>query len=138
MNRRRALTITAAMLFALPAAPSVFAQQNEAPAAQPSHKLPSVDDHLRMLAEKLDLTADQQEKARPVITEMQAEMQKVYEDKGLTAEEVTARTHAAFMKADKQFREFLTDDQKTKLTELEQQMHSGSHGEHSAAPSAHN
>ncbi len=89
--------------------------------------MPSVDDHLHMLAQKLDLTDDQQNKARPIITEMQDEMQKITDDKSLTHDEANAKTHAAFMKADKKFREFLTDEQKTKLDEMEQQMHPG-HG----------
>ncbi|WP_162601378.1 hypothetical protein [Occallatibacter savannae] len=127
MNRRRLLTIAAAALaLAVPAIPSAFAQQSEAPAAAP-HSMPSVDDHLHMLAQKLDLTDDQQNKARPIITEMQDEMQKITDDKSLTHDEANAKTHAAFMKADKKFREFLTDEQKTKLDEMEQQMHPG-HG----------
>jgi Spy/CpxP family protein refolding chaperone len=133
MNRRRALAITAAMLLALPAAQSAFAQQTEAPAAPP-HSMPTVDDHLRMLTEKLDLTADQQEKARPIITEMQNEMQKTHEDKSLTQDEVIARTHLAFTKADKQFREFLSDDQKKKLDELEEEMHPGQSKDHDSSP----
>lgn len=134
MNRRRALAITAAMLFALPVvAYPAFAQESEAPAAPP-HKLPSVDDHLRVLAEKLDLTADQQEKAKPVIADMQAEIQKVYDDKSLTPEESMAKIHPIFMHADKQLREFLTDDQKAKLTELEQQMHPGQGKDNGSSP----
>jgi Spy/CpxP family protein refolding chaperone len=132
MNRRRAITIAAAMLFALPVPQLAFTQQTEAPTAPP-HSLPSVDDHLRMLAQKLDLTQDQQEKARPIITEMQAAMQKIMDNKSLTHDESMAKTHAAFMNADKQFREFLSDDQKTKLDDLEQQMHSGTDG-HNPSP----
>ena len=125
MNRRRAISLAAAILLTLPAIQSyAFAQQSE---AAPPHSQPSVDDHLRMLAEKLNLTADQQEKARPVLTEMQAQMQKITDDASLSQDEAMSKRHAAFMKADKQVREFLTDDQKTKLDELEQQMHSGSH-----------
>lgn len=124
MNRRRALTLATAALFALPAT-SFFAQQAEAP-APPPHTMPSVDDHLHMLAEKLDLTQEQQDKARPIIAEMQEEMQKILDDKSLSHDDAMSRTHAAFMKADRQFREFLTDDQKTKLDQMEQQMHPGS------------
>lgn len=122
MNRRRAITVAAAMLFTLPTLQFAFAQQAEAPTAPP-HSLPSVEDHLRMIAERLDLTQGQQDKARPIITEMQADMQKTMEDKSLTQNEARAKTHAAFMKADKQFREFLTEEQKTKLDAMEAEMH---------------
>lgn len=123
MNRIRTLAIAAAMLFVLPA----FAQQSSAPTAQ-EHALPSVDDHLRMLSQKLDLTAEQQEKARPILEEMQAGMRKIDDDKSLTSEQAMAQRHPVFMKADKEIREFLTDDQKKKLDELEEQMHPGMHG----------
>lgn len=127
MNRRKLIAAAAAAVaLALPSIQSGFAQQSEAPAAAP-HTMPSVDDHLRMLTQKLDLTDDQQDKARPIIAEMQDAMQKVNDDKSLTHDEAMAKTHAAFMKADKQFREFLTEKQKAKLDEMEQQMHPG-HG----------
>ena len=133
MNRRRAITLAAAALLALPAT-QFFAQQTETQAGPP-HSMPSVDDHLHMLAQKLDLTQDQQDKARPIISEMQAEMQKIADDKSLTHDEYMEKTHAAFMKADKEFREFLSDAQKTKLDEMEQQMHPG---QHSDPPPSHN
>jgi Spy/CpxP family protein refolding chaperone len=125
MNRIRTLAIATAMLFALPA----FAQQGQAPAA-PFHTLPSVDDHVHVLGQKLDLTAEQQEKIKPIIAEMQADMQKVMDNKSLTHDEAEARMHPILMKADKQMRGFLTEDQKKKLDDLEQQsfgMHGGPH-----------
>jgi Spy/CpxP family protein refolding chaperone len=115
------MTIAAvAVFFAFPAFQSSFAQQAEAAAP---HNMPSVDDHLHMLAQKLELSDEQQSKARPIITAMQDEMEKVTDNKSLTHEEATAKTHEAFMKADKKFRELLTDEQKRKLDEMEQQMH---------------
>lgn len=128
MNRIRTLAIAAAMLFALPA----FAQQSASTGQE--HSAPSVDDHLRMLSQKLELTADQQEKARPILEEMQAGMQKIDGDKSLTPEQAMAQRHPVFMKADKQIREFLTDDQKKKLDDLEEQMHPGMHRNSSTAP----
>jgi Spy/CpxP family protein refolding chaperone len=122
MNRRRAITIAAAAIFAVPAFHSAYSQQAEAPAAAP-HSMPNVDDHLHMLAQKLDLSEEQQSKARPIITEMQDEMQKITDDKSLTHDEAMAKTHATFMNADKKFREFLTDEQKTKLDAMEAEMH---------------
>lgn len=133
MNRIRTLAIAAAMLLVLPS----FAQQNGAPTGQ-SHSAPSVDDHLRMLAEKLSLTADQQQKARPILEEMQTGMQQIGDDKSLTHEEAMARMHPVFMKADKQMRAFLTDDQKKKLDDLEEQSHPGMHANTGASDAPHN
>jgi Spy/CpxP family protein refolding chaperone len=122
MNRIRTLAIAAAMLLVLPA----LAQQNATPSAQ-VQSLPSVDDHLHMLTQKLSLTADQQQKARPILEEMQAGMQQIADDKSLTHDEAMSRMHPVFMKADKQMRVFLTEDQKKKLDDLEEQSHPGMH-----------
>lgn len=122
MNRIRTLAIAAAMLFVLPA----FAQQGGNTTGE-VHAFPSVDDHLRMLSQKLALTAEQQDKTRPILEEMQAGMQKIADDKSLTHDEAMARMHPVFMRADKQIRVFLSDDQKKKLDDLEEQMHPGMH-----------
>jgi len=100
----------------------VMAQEKAAP---PEHAMvmPDVDQHLKMLSEKLTLTAEQQEKARPILKEMQDGLQKVGEDKSLTPEQMHAQMHSTMMKADKQLREYLTDEQKTKLTAMEAEMH---------------
>lgn len=118
MNRIRNLAIAVAMLCTLP----IFAQQGAV-----AHATPSVDDHLRMLSQKLDLTAEQQEKARPILEEMQAGMQKIADDKSLTHDAAMAQMHPVFMKADKKMRVFLTDDQKKKLDDLEEESHPGMH-----------
>lgn len=94
-----------------------------------------VDQHLKMLAEKLDLTAAQQDKARPILQQMHDDSQTIADDKSLSHDEAMARMHPIFMKADKALREFLTDDQKKKLDVMEQQMHPDVHsGTGSPAP----
>jgi len=125
MNRLRTAAIAIAMLCVLPA----FAQQNTE-----THATPSVDDHLRMLSQKLDLTAGQQEKARPILEEMQASIEKIESDKSLTREASMAQMHPVFMKADRRIRVFLTDDQKKKLDGLEEQTHPGMHSDPGASP----
>jgi uncharacterized protein (DUF3084 family) len=85
--------------------------------------LPDVDQHLKVLSEKLELSSEQQENARPILKNMQDEMQKAMDDKSLTPDQMQAQMHPIMMKADKQLREFLTDDQKTKLDAMEEQMH---------------
>lgn len=102
----------------------VKAQEKAAP---PEHAMviPDVDQHLRMLSEKLELSSEQQEKARPILKSMQDELQKDMDDKSLTPDQMRAKMHADFMKADRELREFLTDGQKTKLDGMEKQMHHG-------------
>ena len=82
-----------------------------------------MDQHLKVLSEKLELTADQQEKARPILKEMQDAMQKVIDDQSLTQEQIHEQIHPIQTKADRELRTFLSTEQKQKLDAMEQQMH---------------
>ena len=124
MNRLRLLAVGTVLMFAL----SATAQQTANSPDTHTPGVANVDAHLKMLSEKLDLTADQQDKARPILQEMHDGSQKLADDASLTPEQRHAGMMPLFMKADKEIREFLTDDQKKKLDDLEAQMHSGSHG----------
>jgi hypothetical protein len=119
MNRIRFLAVATVFALALPA----LAQQS----APPAHRLPNVDEHLKVLSEKLELTADQQEKARPILKKMQDSMQKVMNDTSLTPEQMHAEMRPAHEKADKELRAILTEDQKKKLDELEAHSHPDMH-----------
>jgi|SRR5580658_4716870 Spy/CpxP family protein refolding chaperone len=118
MNRIRLLAVGAALVCAVPAI------ANQTPPA-PTEHLPSVDRHLAVLSQKLDLTADQKEKARPILKEMQDAMQKAMDDKSLTEEQMHEQMRPAKLKADKALREILTDDQKKKLDAMEADLHPG-------------
>ncbi len=124
MNRIRLLAVGTVLMLALGAA----AQQTTTGPDAHAVAVAPVEQHLKVLSEKLGLTADQQDKARPILQEMHDGSQKIEDDQSLTPDQ---RHEAAmvpvFMKADKALREFLTDDQKKKLDDLEAQMHGGQH-----------
>jgi Spy/CpxP family protein refolding chaperone len=125
MNRNRLLAVGAVLMFAL----STMAQQ---PATSPdahAAAVAPVEQHLKMLSEKLGLTADQQDKARPILQEMHDGSQKLADDPSLTPDQRQTAMRELFMKSDKQVRTFLTEDQKKKLDDMEAQMHSGPHGD---------
>lgn len=130
MNRIRLLTLAPVLAFALPA----IAQQPAAPPAAHIAAAP-VEQHLKMLSDKLELTADQQEKARPILQEMHDNTGKIMDDSSLSQEEKLAQVKPVFMNADKQLRVFLTDEQKKKLDDMEQ-AHPEFHGNHGAAGSS--
>jgi Spy/CpxP family protein refolding chaperone len=131
MNRFRLLA-SAALFAALTVA---YAQQPAA-AGHPSDPaavaVAPVEHHLAMLTEKLELTTDQQDKVRPILQRMHDNSQAAANDESISSQERRERMHAEMMKADREVRVFLTDDQKKKLDVLEQQMHPGH-----AAPEAH-
>ena len=104
-------------------------------AAPTSAALAPVEQHLRMLSEKLGLTEDQQARARPILEQMHDGSQKLADDPNLTPEQRQAGMHPLFIKADQQIREFLTEDQRKKLNDLEAHRHQGPHGKMDGNPS---
>jgi len=97
--------------------------QNSGPVA-----LPTIEQHLKMLTEKLDLTAEQQAKIRPILQRMQEEWQIVMRDTSLSEQARHDKMKSARDKADQQARPILDKEQKKKLDELEQEPHPDSHG----------
>jgi len=122
MNRIRLLAAGTVLMFALSMGAQQTAQSPDNHTAAAA-AVANVDQHLKMITEKLALTPDQEAKARPILQQMHDESQKLQDDTTLTTEQRQAAMHPIFMKADQQMREFLTDDQKKKLDEMEAQMH---------------
>ena len=127
MNRIRFFAIGTVLMFAMTtvaqqAASGVEQNQNSTPNMSP------VERHLKVLSEKLDLSGDQQDRVRPILQEMHDASKKAEQDQSLSDDQRTEQIHAARMKADKQLREVLNDDQKKKLDQLEQEMHPELHG----------
>jgi Spy/CpxP family protein refolding chaperone len=131
MIRTRLLAAGTVLLFALSAAAQ---ETTTSPDAHTMATAP-VEQHLKMLTEKLALTPDQQDKVRPILQEMQEGSQKLEDDKSLTPDQRHEGMAPVFMKADKALREILTDDQKKKLDEMEAQMHGGPHDHPNGTPS---
>lgn len=116
---KRVNVLGVAALAVLAALVPAIAQQSATAPTEHAMVLPSVDQHVKVLSEKLGLTEDQEQKARPIIAEMQDAMQTVIDDKSMTHEEAQTKIHQIYMKADKELRSYLTDEQKTKLDEME-------------------
>ena len=143
MNRIRLLAV-AMMMFALTVVAQQAATQADRPAdgaAKNEHihdgensGVPTVEGHLKMLTEKLDLTEDQQTKVRPILQEMHGAMQKLMQNKNMSGEERTSKLRACHLKADKKMLEILNDDQEKKLDQLEQDAHMDLHGNVNGAP----
>jgi hypothetical protein len=76
----------------------------------------------------LGLTPEQKEKARPIMQNFHDGMQAIMENQSLSEQQRASRQEALFDDCDTKLRVYLLDDQKAKLTEMEQQMHNGQHG----------
>jgi len=90
--------------------------------------VPTVEQQLKVLTEKLDLTGDQQARIKPILQELHGATQKLMQHKSLSREERLAKVRPQRYKADKQIREILTDDQKRKLDQYLQGPHPEMHG----------
>ena len=114
MNWIRSLAVGTLLIFAL----AVLAQQT---ATKPSRGgaegggKPTVEEQLTVFTEKLDLTASQRAKVRPILRKLHDATEKLMQDEGLSREERLAKVRPLRMQADKKMRASLNDDQKKKL-----------------------
>src|ERR1044071_343671 len=131
MKAIRLLTLLAACLFAMAAG----AQQN--PPAQPSGDqkqgghghmgMGNVDDHVKELSAKLNLTADQQTKVKAILEEHHQQMQAMMKDDSMSKEDKHARMMSMHDSVHAKVREILTDEQKTKFDAMVKDMHGHEH-----------
>jgi Spy/CpxP family protein refolding chaperone len=134
MNRLHSLAIGTILIFALttPApqaatAPGVT-DKNEHGQLGTHEGVPTVDEQLRVLTVKLDLTTGQQARIKPILQELHDATLKVVQDQSLSREERLARVRPQRYKAHDQIREILNDDQKKKLDQYLQGAHPEMHG----------
>ena len=104
-------------------------QQNPSGQAQPSgdqgqarHAMPSVDDQLKNLTDKLSLTADQQAKIKPILQDTQTQAQAVMKDSSLSQDDRRAKMRSLHESSSAKIRDVLNDDQKKKFDDWQQEM----------------
>jgi protein CpxP len=137
MNRIRLLTIGGVLLFA----PAMLAQQTAQPGGSSKVgtqdlDLPKVEEQLKVLTQKLDLTVDQKPKVKAILQELHDATQKLVQDEAMSNEQLLDKVRPLRLKADKQLREILSDDQKKKLDQYLQGPHPEMHGNlHGTTPS---
>lgn len=134
MNRFRLLAIGTMLIIAL-TAPAQQTATGPSGTGKDEHgqgaaqgDVPTVEQQLKVLTEKLDLTGDQQARITPVLQELHDATQKVVQNKRLSREERLAKVRPQREKADKRIRAVLNEDQKKKLDQYEQGPHSEKHG----------
>lgn len=124
-------TIFVAALTAVPQQPATGADGSakEGHGQHAAQGVPSVELQLKVLTEKLDLTADQQARIKPVLQELHEASEKLVRDNSMSREERLAKIKPYRYKVDKQLREILSEDQKKKLDQFEQESHPEMHGD---------
>jgi len=134
MNRLRTLAIGIALIAAL-VAPAQQAASGPAVNDSGEHgqrvaqgDMPSVEQQLKGLTEKLDLTGDQQAKMTPILKELHDATLKIVQDTSLSNEDRLAMVRPFRYKARDQMIAILNDVQKKKLDEYLAGPHSEMHG----------
>jgi len=130
MNRIRSITIGTTMMLALCAcarsatlAPVAAAQDATAV------KVPPVEPQMKLLTERLELSADQQDKIKPILQELYDTTLKVMQDETMSHAERINGVHSARLAADKRMRVVLSDEQRNKLDQVESEPHPELHGD---------
>ena len=123
MNTFKKLILLAVCMLAVGA----FAQQN--PPAQgggddqgrPRRGMPSVDDQVKTLTEKLSLTDDQQTKVKAILEDGRSQTTKIFQDDSMSREDKMAKIRTLREAGNTKIREVLTDDQKKKFDDMQKE-----------------
>lgn len=127
MKQIKSILLIAVCLLAVAA----FAQQSNPPAQPPTggdqpqgqRRGPmSVDDQLKSLTDRLTLTADQQAKIKPILEDRSTQMQALMKDDSLSQDDRRAKARSIQEATTGKIRDVLTDDQKKKYDDMQQEM----------------
>jgi len=115
---------TALLLLAVSLPTGAAFAQNPPPGDQPGQRrgMPSVDDQLKNLTERLTLTDDQQAKIKPILEDQRTQMQALMKDDSLSQDDRRAKGRSIRESTDTKIRDVLTDDQKKKYDAWQQEM----------------
>lgn len=99
--------------------PSQPAPQQTQPApATTSSPLPSIDDQVKVLAQELNLNADQQGKIKSVLVDQREQASTVVADNSLSRDDKVQKIHTLREATIAKVRSVLNDDQKKKLDQM--------------------
>ncbi|HXN48631.1 MAG TPA: hypothetical protein VN893_18415 [Bryobacteraceae bacterium] len=90
--------------------------------------MPTVEEQLKVLTEKLDLTVTQRAKVRPILQKLDDATEKLMRDERLSREERLAKVRPQRQQANQKIRALLSDEQKKKLDQYTAGPHDEMHG----------
>ena len=124
--KKQVCTFAMGALLAMGIAIGAPAGQNEAPQAADSAQAPrrhaDPNRQLKMLTKRLNLTKDQQQQIRPILTDRQQQFESIRSDNSLSAEDRRAKMQAAREDSEAKIKAVLNDSQKQTYEQMQQQM----------------
>lgn len=96
--------------------------QGEGQHAQHGRGMPSVDDQVKMLSQRLNLTEDEQAKIKPILEDQHTQMQGLMKDSSLSPADRRDKAMSIHDQTHAKIRDVLTDDQKKKFDAMQTEM----------------
>jgi Spy/CpxP family protein refolding chaperone len=87
------------------------------------HGMQTVDDQLQNLTKKLNLTADQQAKLKPILEDQRAQMEKLHSDTSLSREDRFGKMQELRQNSDTQIKSVLNEDQQKTFDKMREEQH---------------
>jgi len=112
---------------------SMFANAAK-PGSDEQDSLPPVEQQLKVLNEKLGLTAKQQATVKPILQHLHDVTEKIMQDQALSREQRLAKVRPQRQMADAKMRAILSAQQRKQLDQYEQGPHAEMHGTLSGTP----
>jgi hypothetical protein len=88
-----------------------------------NHKMPTVDEMVQTISERLSLTDDQKAKVRKIAEDTHKKMDAMHADQSMSREDHMSKMRSMHDEAMAKVRTILNDDQKKKLDEWQKEMH---------------
>ena len=110
-------------------ATALYAQQDTmAPAGAPHHPVMSPGQRLEHMTKLLNLTADQQQKIKPLLESEQTQMQSVHQDSSLAPVDRRSKMQEIRQSTNTQINGLLTPDQQQKWSQMQERQRERMHG----------
>jgi protein CpxP len=90
--------------------------------AEPQQPQRSPEHRMQMLSKRLNLTADQQAKLLPIMTDRQQQIRAIFQDSSLTKEDRMAKMKAVRKDSNAKIEALLTNDQRQNFEQLQQEL----------------
>lgn len=132
MNRISS-TIVSISIFAFAALGQAAAPRHDGPTQD---SLPAVEEQMKVLTGKLDLTAEQRSRIKPIMQQLHRATLRIMREQGWSREERLAKVRPHRLLADEKIRAILTAEQKKRLDAYEAGPHPEMHGTLTGTPNA--
>lgn len=123
MNRKQFLSLAASSALGLAITLPAAARPKDAAG------VPTVEAQLKLFTDRLDLSSSQQARVTTILRDLHDATVKLMQDESISQSERMENIHAWRLKTDKRMREILSDEQKKKLDQVEQEPHPELHGD---------